>query len=140
MVFPTAQGLADWRNTYNTLTLKGAKGAPPDFGVMTQSVYESYEASLQPNQRFTDNKMADAGFENLKFKGMTLMFDPNCASGTAYFLSSDALKLVVHSKRNFSRTPMVKPANQDALTGQIIWMGQLVTNNRRKLAKISSIT
>ena len=136
-----AQGTSDWRNVYNTLTVQGQKmQAPPDFGVTTQTVFEAYEASLVPQLRFANNKLGDAGFENLKFKNMTLMFDPNVPSGECYFLSSDALKLVVHSKRNFARTPMVKPANQDALTGQIIWMGQLTTNNRRKLAKFTGMT
>ncbi len=135
-----AQGRADWTNVYNTLSIQGRRASPPDFGVTTQTVFEAYESSLVPQMRYTDNKMGDSGFENLKFKGMTLMFDPNVPSGECYFLSSDALKLVVHSKRNFTRTPMVKPSNQDALTGQIIWMGQLVTNNRRKLAKFTGMT
>lgn len=135
-----AQGRADWTNVYNTLTIQGRKAVPPDFGVTTQTVYEAYESSLAPAVRFTDTKLGDIGFDNLKFKGMSLMFDPNVPSGECYFLSSDAMKLVVHSKRNFSRTPMVKPANQDAITGQIIWMGQLTTNNRRKLAKFTGMT
>lgn len=135
-----AQGRTDWTNVYNTLTTKGQKGGPPDFGVTTQTVYEAYESTLVPQIRYSDTKLGDAGFENLKFKGMMLIFDPNVPSGECYFLTSKAMKLVVHSKRNFSRTQMVKPANQDALTGQIIWMGQLTTNNRRKLAKFTGMT
>lgn len=135
-----AQGRADWTNIYNTLSIQGTAGGPPDFGAMSQTVFEAYEATLAPNLRYTDNNEGDAGFQNLKFKGMKLFFDPNCASAECYFLSSSALKLVVHSKRNFSRTPMVKPANQDALTGQVIWMGQMTTNNRRKLAKFTGMS
>ena len=135
-----AQGRSDWTNVYNTLSIQGRRASPPDFGVTTQTVFEAYESSLIPQMRYADNKMGDAGFENLRFKGMTIMFDPNVPTGECYFLSSDALKLCVHSKRNFTRTPMVKPSNQDALTGQVIWMGQFVTNNRRKLAKFTGMT
>lgn len=137
-----AQGRSDWTNVYNTITLQGTRATPPDFGVTTQTVYEAYEAVLAPAVRFAPNGLGDIGFDQdmLKFKGMRLAFDPNVDSGSCYFLSSDAMKLVVHSSRNFARTPMVKPANQDALTGQIIWMGQMTTNNRRKLAKLTSMT
>lgn len=135
-----ARGRSDMTNVYNTISIQGRKATPPDFGVTTQTVYEAYEALLAPAVRFSDTKMGDLGFTNLKFKNITLMFDPNVASGEMYFLNSDALKLVVHSKRNFARTPMVKPANQDALTGQIIWQGQLTTNNRRKLGKFTGMT
>lgn len=135
-----AQGRSDMTNVYNTISIQGRKATPPDFGVTTQTVYEAYEASLAPAVRFSDTKMGDIGFTNLLFKNVRLAFDPNVASGEMYFLNSDAMKLVVHSKRNFSRTPMVKPANQDALTGQIIWQGQLTTNNRRKLAKFTGLT
>lgn len=138
-----AQGRSDWTNVYNTITIQGTRAAPPDFGVTTQSVYESYEATLAPAIRFAgsgEGSTGDLGFDMLKFKGMKLAFDPNVDSQSCYFLSSDAMKLVVHSSRNFARTPMVKPANQDALTGQIIWMGQMTTNNRRKLAKLTGMT
>ena len=135
-----AQGRSDWTNVYNTVTIQGTRATPPDFGVTTQTVYEAYESTLVPTLRFASTEDGDVGFKGLKFKGMKIAFDPNVDSQACYFLNSDAMKLVVHSARNFSRTPMVKPSNQDALTGQIIWMGQMVTSNRRKLARFSAMT
>jgi len=135
-----AQGREDWTNIHNTLSIQGVRGGPPDYAVTTQTVFEAYEATLVPQIRYTSTKEADGAFQRLKFKNMAIEFDPNVPSGECYFLNSKAMKLVTHSKRNFSKTEMVKPANQDALVGQIIWMGQLTTNNRRKLAKFTGMS
>jgi len=35
---------------------------------------------------------------------------------------------------------MVKPINQDVRGGQLFWAGELVTDNRRKLGKMTSVT
>ena len=135
-----AQGLADMRLTYNEVMNQSMDNSGPDFICGTQSVYEFYEASLQPQQRFTDEKYAGAGFENLRYKGATCTFDGNTPSGTLFFLRSDNLKLVTSSGTNFITTPFIKPENQDAKVAQILWAGQLVSDNNRKLAKMTSIT
>src|SRR3990167_5411970 len=106
-----AQGLADMVTSYNE--------------VMNQSM---------------DNKFADAGFDNLKFKGATMTFDGNVPSGNLFFLRSENLKLVTSSGTNFITTPFIKPENQDARIAQILWAGNLVSDNNRKLCKMTGIT
>jgi len=43
----------------------------PNYGVTTRSLYNSYYALLQPQQRFMDSKTAEGGFQNLMFNGQT---------------------------------------------------------------------
>lgn len=54
-------------------------------------------------------------------------------NGTEYHLNSQAMEYIVHTARDMVTTPFVKPVGQDARTAQILWMGQMVVNNRRKL-------
>lgn len=135
-----ARGLADMREVYNDITNQSLSSGAPDFICSDQSSYQFYEAALQPQQRFSDEKMAGAGFENLRYKGATMTYDPNTPSGTMFMLSSDALKLVTSSGTNFITTPFVKPENQDAKVAQILWAGQLAADNIRRLGKLTGIT
>jgi len=69
-----------------------------------------------------------------------MAYDPNAVSGTMNFLSSDAIKLVTSKGTNFITTPFIKPTNQDAKTAQILWAGQLASDNIRRLGKLTGIT
>ncbi len=131
-------GLDKMRSTYNSCTDEGQDA--PDFGITTQAVFEYYEKSLQTQQRFTDSKTADGGFENLKFKGMVLMFDSNCASGEMYMLNSNWLKLAVHKDADLEIGAFVVPANQDAKVAKILFQGNLIVLQSRRQGKITGIT
>lgn len=61
------------------------------------------------------------------------------AHGTEYHLNSQALELHVDDGRNWEPTPFVKPGNGDFRVGQLLWMGQHVVNNRRKLGVMRDI-
>jgi hypothetical protein len=132
-----ARGVNDMRTTFNTVTFGNDK---PDMIITTQTVHEFYEKSLQPQERFVDTKTADAGFMNLAFKGVPVIFDRDCTSGVMYFLNSRWLKFAVHRDADFVTSAFVRPENQDARTAQILFQGNMLTNNRRKLAKITGIT
>ena len=135
-----ARGLPDMRNLYNNITNQSlAKGAP-DLICSDQPSYQYYEATVQPQLRYSDTDMADAGFENLRFKGATMTYDPNTPSGKMYFLSSDSIKLVTNKGTNFITTKFVVPANQDAKVAQILWAGQLASDNIRRLGSLTGIT
>lgn len=135
-----AQGLSDMRHLYNNIMNQSMDNSGPDFLISPQLVYEYYEGMVQPQLRYSDTKMADAGFENLKFKGATMTFDGNCPSGTLFMLRSENLKLVTSKGTNFITTPFITPENQDAKVAQILWAGQLASDNVRKLGKLTGIT
>lgn len=135
-----AQGLSDMRHLYNLIMNQSLDNSAPDFVISTQLVYEFYEGTVQPQMRFTDTAMADAGFENLKYKGATYTFDGNVPSGNLYMLRSENLKLSYDKNTNFITSPFIQPTNQDAKVAQILWAGQLTTDNTRKLGKLTGIT
>lgn len=138
------QGIADMLSTYNDVRDRGLEGGASDLLLTTSDVSEFYERSQSPQLRYTvqgnNAALADAGFDTLKYKGALMVTDPQCNSGVMYFLRSANLALVVHSQAQFTMTEFVKPSAQDAKVAQIIWSGNVTTNNRRKLAKIESIS
>jgi hypothetical protein len=148
-----------WRNRYGTSaqsatafdTLLGnmrtryndaSKGSDhPDFAIADQTVFEGYESLLVSNERFVDTKTGDAGFENLKFKGLVLMFDDVMSGGgRLYMLNSKYLSWVVDKETDFKMTDFVRPENQDAKTAQILLMGNLTASNCENQGVITGIT
>lgn len=131
------RGLSDMRNTYNTVSFGNDK---PDFIVTTQDVFQFFEDSLVPQERYTNTKFANSGFTGLTFKGLPLLFDRDCPSGTMYMLNSNYISFVVHPDADFSNTPFQTPVGQDVTTSEILFQGNLTVNNRRMHAVIDSIT
>jgi hypothetical protein len=133
--------MSKMRTAYNTVS-KGKEH--PDFIITTQTVYEGYEGLLTTdinyNVAMTDTKLVDVGFENYKFKGARIVFDSDCTASAMYILNSKYLKLYVDTQTDFITTDFVRPANQDAKTAQILWMGQLCCSNRSRHAVITAIT
>lgn len=131
------QGLNDMRSTFNTISYGNDK---PDFIVMTQSIFESFEKSLQPQERYVNTKAANVGFENLTFKSIPVLFDRDCTSGVIYFLNSNAINFVVHRDADFKTGAFQTPENQDVSTAMILFQGNLTTGERRKLGSMTGVT
>lgn len=132
-----ANGVDKMRTAFNNITYGNDK---PDSIFTTQTIYEYYEKSQEPKERYASNTVADAGFMNLMFKGVPVIFDRACTDGYMYLLNSKYLSFVVHSDADFSTGPFVTPENQDVSTANILFQGNLTTNCRRKLAVITGIT
>lgn len=132
-----ANGIDKWRTLFNSASRAASK---PTLIVTTQDVFEAYEKSLTVNERFTDTKMGDAGFQNLLYKNVPIVFDEDCQSGFTYFLNSDFLRFVIGKGRNFVNTPFQKPENQEAKVSHVILYGNLTCNNRARQAVATGIT
>ncbi len=106
----------------------------PDLLVSTHDMYGFYESALQTNQRYTDVSVAAAGFEALKYKSASIIFDSNTNFGTTaekiYFLNTKYLYLVQHKEAQWTQDDEKKPVNQDAVVIPMYWMGNLVCSNR----------
>jgi len=105
----------------------------------TQDIFDDYLGLLQPQQRFTDSKTADAGFLNCMFRSTPIIVDNSCPASHLFFLNEDYLHLFVHSKRNFKLEPFIKPTNQDVATAKIYWAGVLAIDNCRMQGKMNAI-
>jgi hypothetical protein len=128
-----------WNNCSNG---KGQAGTTPDKIYTTQTVIEAYEALHVSLLRYASAKEGDLGFQGFKYKGATVEYDPYCTSGELHMVNTRHVMLVIHPDANLSLSAggFVKPANQDDFVAQILFMGQLVTNNRRKGGKLAGIS
>ena len=133
----TALTLAQMATAYNSVSVGNDH---PDTLLTTQTLFEKYEALLQPTLRYTDTKTADAGFQNLLFKAAPVMYDTGCTAGTFFFLNSKYLTLVGHSDKWFSQTAFISPEDTDARYALIMCYGNLTVRNRAKQGKLTAKT
>lgn len=133
---------------YNHCT-RGADGSGPNLVVSNQVTYETYENALDQQVRYTDQKLGDMGFDNIKLKGATMVWDelvPDLytgtaaiVTGTAFFLNTQFYKLVIDKQTDFITTPFVEPDNQTAKSAKVLFMGQATINNPKKLGVATRI-
>lgn len=125
--------------TKEMITFKNnvSKGlARPNLIVTTQTLYEAYEKENHDLLRLStarDTSMLDVGFDNQKFKGVTMVWDEIATANLMYWLNTEYMGFVIHSRRNFAMTPFVKPHNQDAKTAQMLFAGNMTASNCRFL-------
>jgi hypothetical protein len=129
--------IARMSTMYNDCS-KGRSKYKPDFIPTTQGLWEKYESLLQPQLRYQDTKMADAGFQSLVYRTAPVVWDEACTSTNMYFLTSKVLKLKVHTDVWFKPTPFEKPHGQDARYSQILSYGNLVSRANRNLGKLTN--
>jgi len=123
---------------------QGSEGADssPNLYITTRSIHESYEALVWPQMRYRPDDTGDAGIQVLAFKGNDFVWSDYCTSGVCYVLNLNHLYLYVHEDANFSESDggLQKPVNQDGFSEQILFMGNMLCNNRRKQGKGTGIT
>lgn len=131
--------LASMRTVYNSSSRGNSR---PELIITTQDIFEDYEALVLANNDITrtDSKLGDAGFQNLLFKGVPMVFDEDCPSGTMFFLNPEFMKFVIGKGRNFMVTPFQKPERQEAKVSQIILYGNLLQNQRDRQGRLDGIT
>ena len=136
-------GLSNLRNIANSCSQGAGAPSHPDFYITTQTVHEAFEGLLQPAVRYsvTTSRNAEASV-NPVFRGAEIMWDSHCTSGVLYVLNSNHLFFFIHRDANFAMAEggFQKPINQDALVTQILLQGNLATDNRRKLGKLTGLT
>jgi hypothetical protein len=129
-------GRAQLTNLCNTISKRQPSG-PAEVLISDQTSVEAYEGTLTAQYRYTTNK-ADIGLTKLLFKEIPWMWSVQATSGVIYALHSDAIKFYVNSDTDFIFTGFMKPANQDAKVGQILFAAALTTCVRRKLGRSNS--
>ena len=127
-------------------------GGSPNMVLMDQTTYETYENALDDKVRYTNTAMADMGFETIKLKGATCVWDEEVPSiddgnaaadatdGTAFFLNTNFYKLIIDSETDIAVTPFVEPENQTAKTAKVLFMGNAVCSNLRKQGVLYGIS
>ncbi len=121
----------------NTLYLNCSRNRDhPDLIVADNTYFRYYWESMQAIQRVSNTKLAEAGFENLKFMGADVIFDGglggNATSAHMWFLNTDYLFFRPHSARNMvPLNPDRHALNQDAMVKFIAFAGNMTTSSRR---------
>lgn len=132
--------LSKMRSIFNLCTAAANGLGSPELYITTRTVYEGYEGLADSKHQYGNEKLLNLGFVNLAFKTAGVMFDNKCGSGRMYALNPKTLKLAMHQDAQMSVTEAVKPANQDAIVWQYLFMGNLVILNRANNGVITSIT
>lgn len=116
----------------NGMYLRCIRGSDhPDLILADSVYYKHYWASLQAIQRITDSKMADAGFQSIKFAGADVVYEDNSGMPAShmYFLNTDYIFLRYATKRLFKPLDKVQSINQDAMVQLITFAGNMTTSN-----------
>ena len=136
--------LAQMDNLYNTCSI--GPGGGPDLILVDQVTWEVWRAAYLAVYRRTTDADNDYPFPNFKFNKARVIWDesfPNLSAGStdptvangggALFLNTQFMKVRYEAETDFIQTEFVRPANQDAKSAHILWMGNITINDRRKL-------
>jgi len=104
----------------------------PDLIVASNDYFTFFETSQTSLKRYISVESADAGFMEMAYKNTPVIFDgvSGMAASRMYFLNTQYLEMVVHSDANMTVMDEAKPYNQDAVVVPVLWMGNMVVNNR----------
>ena len=121
---------------------RGADGTGPNIMVGDQISHETYVNAIQDQRQYQDDKLAQIGFDNIKVRGATFIWDelvPDISNGTAaitlgsvFALNTKFYKLAIDSQTDFVTTPFIEPENQTAKTAKILFMGNATVSNMKK--------
>ncbi len=122
----TATGII---SAFRELHMNCSNGADkPDLALCDEYTYINLEDKLQTAVRFVNPDAVDFGFENVSYKGVTIMFDKTIpdddhdgnGDGTLFMVNSKYLKLYVGAGANFKVVSPEYDKWQDAYVGVIL--------------------
>lgn len=116
----------------NTAWLNLIRGADkPDIICAATTPYKKYWESLTPNQRFTSDKDAGAGFTSLSYAGQCpVIYDDQCPTDHMYFLNTDYLFVRPATGKWMKPLGDRASVNQDAIVIPMIGAGNMTCSNR----------
>ena len=124
-------GHAEMRTILNNCG-NNLRGDTPNIIVSGQTPFEFYEDTVVEQKRIVNKKLGDAGFENIQFKGVPMIWSPACAATRMYFLNTRFLKFKFDPALNFDMTEWKAiPDQVNDRAAQVIIAGNLMTSRRR---------
>lgn len=137
----TAEALTidDMNNMYNQAS---GGSDPPQTELTSQTLWEKYSSLLQPQQRFTDAELGQAGFINLKHLNANVIWDEQAAADELLFINWKYFYLVVvpENASGPKATPFFEIPDALGKAAKIWWMGNIAVSNRRRLAALDGRT
>ena len=134
------QGLTDMSTAYYAVA--GSANEENTTHILTnKTIFQKYEQTRLPLERISNgNLSANAGFRNLTFKGIPVVYGNFISAGLMFGLNMNYTMLWVDSATDFVTTEFIVPTNQTVKVAYILWRGQFGTNNRRRNWKLTGIT
>lgn len=130
---PTSSTIQSEMNTLWAACTRG--NDKPDLILAGSVIWATFMSSMQAQQRFTDAKMADAGFQNVLFMNAPVVLDGGiggyASSTTMYFLNTKYLHYRPHAERDMVPLDSRSPVNQDAEIQILAWAGNLTCSGSR---------
>lgn len=113
-----------------------------DLITFDETQFNVFWSLLQPQQRFSDNDTAKAGFKNIMFNGAVCVEDSYIPSGHVVGWNLQRIKLVSHTTRKFpgEMIDFETPHNQDVDIAHIRWAGNMVNEQPRKFFAMTALT
>lgn len=125
--------------SYNACS-NGVGSQNPDYVIGNQTNFSGYESTILTLERFNREGPSDKGVRGFKgqylmFKDIPITYDPNCPSGLMYMLNKRNLKFVYMQWMKADPAP-VRPADSFYDVFKVLTIGNLVTNNSRRLGVV----
>ena len=117
-------------------TLRGSDKT--DLITANSDLFTYYWNSLQSQQRFTDAKLGEAGFRNLKFAMADCIYDVQCPTKHMYFINTKTLKLRCADTDLFDVGSPRTIQNADYKVIPVWMYGNFTCNNRARNGVIIS--
>jgi hypothetical protein len=128
--------LSDMKETYNTTT---ANQAAPNLIITTQSVFEIYEDfAIDISQIIKDEttRLANLGFEVLRFKGKPMVWSADVTANTMFMLNTDFIEIVYDPGLWFDMTDWKPMAFEFDRAAQILCALNMITTQPRRHARL----
>jgi hypothetical protein len=134
------QGLSDMTTATYAVSSSATVDNPTHY-ITTKTIFQKFEQTRLPLERIQNGTLsANAGFTNLTFKGKPVIYGNYVQSGLMFGLNLNYIYLAVDSETDMVTTPFISPTNQTIKVAYILWRGNLLTNNRRRHFKLTSIS
>lgn len=123
-------------------------GHSPSIILSRKEQYDRLWALLIANQRYasSDETLTNAGFKNLAFDHIPWVLDdkvfdgPNTSNSAILFLNEDVIQLATFANTDFFMEDFQKPVNQDAMTGKLLWYGNLMVLNTQVQGVMTNVS
>lgn len=126
----TDNGISEMNTMLNNCS-KNIRQDRPNIIVSGQTPYEYYWEETLEQKRISNKKLGDAGFENVEFRGVPLVWTPAMAL-RMYFLNTRFLKFKRDPSIFFDMTRWKEiPDQVNDRAAQILTAGNLMTSRRR---------
>ena len=106
----------------------------PNFHLTTNDLASKFESLVEPQKRYPDKMMANAGFDNCSFHGAPVFGDYHCPAGYWYglCLKKGIWQIRYHPKEHFavSKWEELKPQYPKNLGKYVTWVGNLICKCR----------